>query len=107
MQTIEEQRDDLRTSRGFTLTDSLKRYDRIASKTEEGNPFAAIQAQQRIDKLLGYEAPAEININERRELSTVIQVIHSLGVSPRELDHLLIADQQEIGTNQQVIEQVS
>ena len=90
--TVEAIRDKLREVAGVTLADQVAWYLR-ASGTPENATGEQINARKQIDKLMGYEAPQKVEINERKEIliaaHTFKNFMSETGLNPMQLKKAL------------------
>lgn len=56
------QRQGLQAIPGLTLTDAVLHYGDLSRKLKSKDPSNSIRAQSRIDSLLGYDAPAQVQV---------------------------------------------
>jgi hypothetical protein len=73
---------------GFRFEDSAKFYRGI-SEYKQHQTADRIRARARLDTMLGYDSPQQVEVSERREIVAAVACIHSLtaqtGLSPRDL----------------------
>lgn len=90
--TVDAVRDRLRETAGVTIADQVAWYLK-ASGEAEGATSEQINARKQIDKLMGYEAPQKVEINERKEIlfaaNTFKNFISETGMSPVQLKKAL------------------
>jgi len=86
--TVAEIRERLQRVAGVTLADQVGFYAGIREDSEV-DATNRISAAKQLDKVLGYEAPAKVEVSERREISLALQVFNNVlsktGMSAREL----------------------
>jgi hypothetical protein len=83
-ESLAETRERLSQVEGFRFVDSAKFY---RDKSVDGNVEAKdqIASRSRLDKLLGYESAAKVEISERRDLSVVVNLLSDVSVNPADL----------------------
>jgi hypothetical protein len=86
--SIDSQRAVLQAQAGFRFSDSLQFY-RKKRDSKRINPETQIKAATRIDDLLGFAAPKELHVTERREIAIalggILEIAHTLQCSPADL----------------------
>jgi hypothetical protein len=83
-ETVAECRERLQHVEGYRFEDSATFY---REKSEDGNVEAKdqITSRSRLDKLMGYESAAKVEISERRDLSVVVNLLSGVSVNPADL----------------------
>jgi hypothetical protein len=83
-ESLTETRERLSQVEGFRFEDSARFYK---NKSEDGNVEAKdqITSRSRLDKLMGYESAAKVEISERRDLSVVVNLLSGVSVNPADL----------------------
>jgi hypothetical protein len=86
--TVAQIRERLQSVAGVSLADQIAFYAEQRDATQN-TPAERISAAKQIDKDLGYEAPAKVEVNEKREIAIAVSVFNEvrgkLGMSAREL----------------------
>jgi hypothetical protein len=85
---VQEIRERLQQVAGVTLADQIAWYAQASSDPSNATSDS-ISARKQIDKLLGYEAPQKVEVNERREIVSAVSIFRNFsettGLNPRQL----------------------
>lgn len=89
-ETQDQIRARLQQTAGYRLDDSAQFYHKISkSKANKVSVDSKIRARQRLDTLLGHDAPAKMEVTQQHNISAAIGVISQLCVDPVSLQNAL------------------
>jgi phage terminase small subunit len=93
---VESVRQEMQEEKGYRFRDSVEFTKGLRDDTEN-DPADRLRANAQMNGLLGYDAPKQVQINERREIligiGAVVKMAKEFGLSPAELK--LALDQEE------------
>ena len=76
VETVQEARDRLQQTAGYRIDDQAEWYRRKRDRADSED--TQIKAAARLDRILGYDAPQQVEISERREIAVAVQLLGRL-----------------------------